>query len=600
MKPETRTLPRWPVARLAAYQPQWFGAGALGWLLYHSWPLLPGLLGKMFFDLLAGESTAPTLLMILGLVAATGLARVGIVVGATVTATKWQFGARSLVQRNLLARILRLPGARPVPGGVDRSLSTLRDDADAVAQTGGWAFDTVAAVVFASGGIAILLAVDATVTVFVVVPLVLVVLVAHGARSRIERLRERSRATTADVTGTIGDLVSGVRAIQVAGKEAAVVAHLRRQGEVRRRAALRDDLQSAWLDAVFENLASFGTGLTLLVAASAMRRGEFTLGDFVLFSTYLMQVSEYVGFVGYLARTRRQATVAFRRAGELMQDAPRNALLRHHPLRLSGPAVVAEWPVPPPAGDRLRELRASGLTLRFPDSGRGIGDVDLCLPQGSVTVVTGRIGAGKTTLLRTILGLLPAQSGSIRWNGQEVDEPATFLVPPRAAYTPQSPTLLSGTLRENLLLGLAAGDRIAAAVHGSVLDQDIAAMPDGLDTEIGVRGRRLSGGQVLRTAAARMLVRRSDLLVIDDLSSALDVATEALLWDRILDLGLTYLVVSHRRPVLARADQIIVLADGRVVGRGTLPDLLESCDDMRALLAEHAADPDVPAGRGAR
>jgi len=585
-------LPTWPVGRLAAYQPVWFFLGALGWLLYHTWPLLPGLLGKMFFDLLGGEVRGPSLGVILALVAAAGLARVGIVLTATVTATKWRFGARSLVQRNILARIFRMPGAQPVPGGVDRSLSTLRDDAEAISKTGDWAFDAVAAVVFATSGIAILLTVDAMVTLFVVVPLVLVVLLAHSVRSRVERFRERSRAATADVTGTIGDLVSGVRAIQAAGKEGAVVAHLRRQGELRKRAALRDDLQSAWLDAVFENMASLGTGLTLLVAASSMRSGQFTIGDFVLFSTYLMQVSDYVGFVGYLARSRRQATVAFRRAGDMMQGAPRNDLVAHHPLHLSGPAAVDQWPPPEANGDRLRELRVTGLTLRFPDSGRGISDVDLCLERGSLTVVTGRVGAGKTTLLRTILGLLPAQSGAVHWNGTQIGSPDGFMVPPRASYTPQSPTLLSGTLRENVLLGLAAPERVGEAVRAAVFDRDLAAMPDGLDTEIGVRGRRLSGGQVLRTAAARMLVRRPDLLVFDDLSSALDLETESELWQRVLDLGATCLVVSHRPMALARADKILVLKDGRVVGDGKLPDLLESCAEMRALMAEqHAGRP---------
>jgi ATP-binding cassette subfamily B protein len=164
------------------------------------------------------------------------------------------------------------------------------------------------------------------------------------------------------------------------------------------------------------------------------------------------------------------------------------------------------------------------------------------------------------------------------------------MVPPRASYTPQSPTLLSGTLRENVLLGLAAPERVGEAVRAAVFDRDLAAMPDGLDTEIGVRGRRLSGGQVLRTAAARMLVRRPDLLVFDDLSSALDLETESELWQRVLDLGATCLVVSHRPMALARADKILVLKDGRVVGDGKLPDLLESCAEMRALMAEQHAD----------
>src|SRR5205823_9527924 len=132
------------------------------------------------------------------------------------------------------------------------------------------------------------------------------------------------------------------------------------------------------------------------------------------------------------------------------------------------------------------------------------------------------------------------------------------------------PRLFSETLRENLLLGQPAdGPALAAAIHRAVLDPDVAALERGLDTRVGPRGVRLSGGQVQRAAAARMLVRRPALLVCDDLSSALDVETERALWKRVLgwpgDDGdapgaqPTVLVVSHRRAALRRADQIVLL-----------------------------------------
>src|SRR5262249_6975324 len=115
-----------------------------------------------------------------------------------------------------------------------------------------------------------------------------------------------------------------------------------------------------------------------------------------------------------------------------------------------------------------------------------------------------------------------------------VADPATFFVPPRSAYTPQIPLLFSTTLRENLLLGLPEADAaLAQAIHTAVLDRDVAEMEQGLDTRVGARGVKLSGGQVQRTAAARMFVRAPALLVFDDLSSALDVETEHLLWERI-------------------------------------------------------------------
>jgi ATP-binding cassette subfamily B protein len=579
-------LPTGPVRRLISYQPRWFLAGAVGWLLFHVWPLIPGLIGKAFFDVLEGHGPPGfTLATVLGLVAAAGLARVAIVFFATMTATRWRFGARSLVQTNMLNRILRRPGPAGHSHDIGRTVSTLRDDAEAISMMGDWTFDAIAAIFFGVSALVILFVVDARVTVLVMVPVMAVVLLAHVSRVKLEQFRQRSRAATAEVTGTIGDIVSAARAIQGAGKEAAVVAHLRRQGDARRHAVLRDELFSAGLDGVFANMASLGAGLVLLVAASAMRDGAFTVGDFVLFSTYLLQVTELTGFIGYLARARRQATVSFQRAATLMRGAPPDDLVAHHRLHLTGPLPVEPVRPRPKPGTPFRELRVTGLTLMFPDSGRGIRDVALRIPRGTLTVVTGRIGAGKSTLLRALLGLQTPQHGSVSWNGKEIASPSTFLIPPRAAYTPQAPALLSATLRDNILLGLNADAELDDAVRRAVLDRDVAAMADGLDTEIGVRGKRLSGGQLLRAATARMLVRQAELLVFDDVSSGLDVETEAELWRRVLADDPTCLVVSHRPALLQRADQIVVMKDGLVVGTGTLPQLLASCEEMTALMA---------------
>ena len=157
------------------------------------------------------------------------------------------------------------------------------------------------------------------------------------------------------------------------------------------------------------------------------------------------------------------------------------------------------------------------------------------MERGSFTVITGRIGSGKTTLLRTLLGLLPADAGEMRWNGARVANPTEFFQPPRCAYTAQVPRLFSDTLKDNLLLGLPdAHVDLPAALRLAVMEPDLARMEHGLETLVGAKGVRLSGGQIQRAAAARMFVRDAELLVFDDLSSALDVETERTLWERLL------------------------------------------------------------------
>jgi ATP-binding cassette subfamily B protein len=573
---------------LIRFQPRRYLLNVAAWATVWVMPAIPGLITKAFFDRLTGDQAAGfTMGTLIAFLGAYALARVAIVQVGMRNDENFRFRGSTLLRRNLLDRILELPGARAVPDSPGEAISRFRDDVDQVAETLSWTTDMIGTVTFAAVAVGILSSINLRITLIVFIPLVLVVVAAERAGTRIRAYRTAAREATGRVTGAIGEMFASVQAIKVAGAEEGMVGHFRRLNDERKVVAVRDSVFTAILESIFWNTINVGTGIILILAAGAMGpTGTFTVGDFAIFVYFLTFATDMVHFVGLFIARLRQSSVAFDRMYELLQGAPADRLVEPKHLALTGPVP----PLPsPPAREPLERLEVRNLTYHYPDTDKGIDGVDLILDRGSFTVVTGRIGSGKTTLLRTLLGLFDAEGGDILWNDRRIVDPATFFVPPMSAYTPQIPLLFSMSLRDNLTMGLDVSDEeIAEAIHAAVLEPDVAAMPTGLDTEVGPLGVRLSGGQVQRAAAARMFLRKPELYVFDDLSSALDVDTERTLWEQMFkERGdATSLVVSHRRAALRRADQIIVLEGGRVSAVGTLTELLDSSEELRRLWSD--------------
>jgi ATP-binding cassette subfamily B protein len=379
-------------------------------------------------------------------------------------------------------------------------------------------------------------------------------------------------------------MFGAVQAIKVATAEKPIIAQFSRINEERRRADLKNRLLNEVLHSLFMNISSIVTGIILLLAANAMRTGTFTVGDLSLFIFYLGSLSELTTFLGLVIARYRQIGVSVERMERLMGSDNPEDLIVVSDVHLKGdmPHVMYEQR---DGSYRLHTLAIIDLSFHHADTGRGIEDLSFEIPGGSFTVITGRVGSGKTTALRVLLGLLPKEKGSVHWNGEPVEREDKFFVPPRCAYTAQIPRLFSETLRENILMGMEKNDEsIQKAIRLAVLEDDLAGLASGLDTVVGPRGVKLSGGQLQRSAAARMFVRDPELLVFDDLSSALDIETEEKLWSRVFEKrSSTCIVVSHRKPALKKADSIIVLKNGRIDSIGTLDQLLDKSEEMRQI-----------------
>jgi ABC-type multidrug transport system fused ATPase/permease subunit len=573
----------WEVIR---YRPKRFFFCMFMWTLVHGSPLLFGILiGRVFDRLADGGSVAETAWAPAIVFAVLAIGRNLIIwLGDRVWIKHWIEQSLQL-RRNLLRWVLEAPGSRVLPLAPGEAVSTFRDDVDDLLEYMENWVDMGGLVLFGVGSVWIMASIDAGLTALLLIPVLLTLVITQALSPQIRKRRRAMRSATDQVTGFIGEAFGGVQAIKLAAAERPVLDRFHQLNTVRHKAALSDTVLTEVLRGVNRNMSTITIAIVLLVATDAIGDGRFSIGDLAVFLTYLPRLTDYMAFAGDIIAQHRRTGVAYERIRALSVDAPDQELLDRARVSLDGDLPHIELPdigIAP-----LRRLEVRDLGHWFPDGGEGLGGVDFAVERGSFTVVTGKIGSGKSTLVRALLGLVPAQ-GEVFWNGEPVEDLASFFVPPRSAYTAQVPRLFSESLADNIALGQhAARERLREAVQLAVLDPDLERLEMGLHTMIGARGVKLSGGQVQRSAAARMLATEAELLVFDDLSSALDVHTETELWRRLLaQRDVTCIVVSHRRAALRRADQILLMDRGRLVDRGTLAELLTRSELMQSLWAE--------------
>ena len=554
--------------RLWRFRPWVTALGTVTWIVFFQTPFFVGLALKALFDRLIGDAAvvadAYSVVALLFAIEASGLAL--LFVGWVTWMRTW-FIMATLMRANMLDGVFAGRGAasQRLPGSPGDLVSRCRDDVDDVIWFVDIHLDLAGSIIFAVLALTVMSSIDPVLTVVAVVPTLALVVATRVVSERIRVWRRAYREATAGISGLIGEVFSSLATVKAGAAEQRVLARLARLNQARSKAAVRDSVATDGLIAFNGWTIEVGVGLVLLLAAPAMRRGDFTVGDLALFVSFVEALSALPRRLGRMLAYHRHAEVSVERMRRLVDDyALRLGADRPIHLKEAPPST----PLRPEARGDLARLEVTDLTVRHPGSNRGVEGVDLVVEQGALTVITGPVGAGKTTLLRGLLGLVPLERGVVRWNGAVIDDPGSFLVPPRAAYLPQVPQLFSESLADNVLLGRPGenGD-LERALWLAVLDTDVAAMPDGVATRLNAHGVRLSGGQRQRAAAARALATRPDLVVVDDPSSALDGDTEETMWERLLDgEGHTaFVVVSHRAAVIERADLVVTLVDGRVV-----------------------------------
>ena len=237
----------------------------------------------------------------------------------------------------------------------------------------------------------------------------------------------------------------------------------------------------------------------------------------------------------------------------------------------------------------IESISFEGVTFQY-DGGRpAVDDVDFTLPLGKKLAVVGPVGSGKSTIARLLSGEYRPNAGRILVNGRDLAEADLTDYRRHVGYIPQEALLFSDTVRENVSFGRGHGDDLVGdALRVAQVEEEVRLFPNGLDEMLGQRGVRVSGGQRQRLAIARAVIGDPDVLIMDDVTAALDAENEERLWDAIEERrkDVTAVLITHRISTARQADEILVIDHGQVVDRGTHDELIGRCRLYRRLASE--------------
>jgi ATP-binding cassette subfamily B protein len=416
------------------------------------------------------------------------------------------------------------------------------------------------------GVVVILLVLDAklALVVFLTFPLLAIAsvafrIVSHGA---YRETRERIAAITAYLQETL----SGVRVVRSFGQEARHAAAMTELNEANREANMRTVFLNASYFPGVELLAAIGTAVILLYGGSQAIDGTIQIGLIVAFVGYLQVFFEPIQQLSQLYTTYQQGMAALDKIFDLLDTAP--------------DMVDAPGAIDP--GTLRGEIEMQGVWFSYSDGDEdwALRDVDLHVPPGQTLALVGATGAGKSTFAKLVARFYDPQRGTVLVDGHDLRGVRQQALRRQLGIVPQEGFLFSGTVHENIAFGRpeATLEEIEDAAAAVGATEFIAALPEGIETQVGERGVQLSSGQRQLVAFARALLAEPRILILDEATSNVDVRTEKTIERGLKRLlaGRTAIVIAHRLSTIRRAGKIVVLEDGRIAEAGTHDELIEA------------------------
>jgi ATP-binding cassette subfamily B multidrug efflux pump len=528
------------------------------------WILFPLVLGKAADDLHTGVTRHKLLLY------------AGLLIGIAIVKGIFQFLTRSIVigvsrdiefdlRNDLFQRLESLSYSYYQRHRTGDIMARATNDLSAVRNLMGPAIMyTANTIVLMAGALGFMISISPRLTLYTFLPLPAASILIQYFGRRIHERFERIQAMFSDISARAQENFSGARLIRAYVQEEAEIRAFEKENQEYIRRSLKLVRLMGMLWPTLELMMGCAVVLVLWLGGREVLSGQISVGQFVSFSTYMMQLTWPIIALGYVINLFQRGTASLVRLNEIMQEQP-------------------EIKDSPGVQDRENDCQITGEVefrgLNFSYEGKQVlHDLNLRIPAGTSLAIVGPTGSGKTTLVSLIPRIYDAEAGAVLIDGRPIREYSLASLRRNIGFVPQETFLFSDLIRENIALGVnsATDAEIRNAAEAANIATDIESFPEGYDTMVGERGITLSGGQKQRTAIARALIRNPKILILDDALSSVDTHTEDKILNHLRDVmrGRTTIFISHRVSTVRNADRIAVLHGGRIVELGTHDELL--------------------------
>jgi ATP-binding cassette, subfamily B, multidrug efflux pump len=421
-------------------------------------------------------------------------------------------------------------------------------------------------IVFTAGALAFMLHISPRLTFFAFLPLPFVSIVIQYFGKRIHERFERIQAMFSDISARAQENFSGARVIRAYVQEEPEIASFESANQEYIRRSLKLVRLMGMLWPTLETMLGFAIVLVLWLGGREVLLGRMSVGSFVAFNTYMVQLTWPIIALGWVINIFQRGTASMGRINEILVEQPE--------IRDSEAIATA---TPADAVALRGEIEFRNLSFGY-NGTSVLNNINLCVPEGTSLAIVGPTGSGKTTLVSLIPRIYDAPAGEVLIDGRPIADYPLKTLRSNIGFVPQETFLFSDSVRENIAFGKenATDAEIHDAAAGASIAADIEGFQEKYATIVGERGITLSGGQKQRTAIARALVRNPRILILDDALSSVDTQTEDKILNHLREVmqGRTTVFISHRVSTVRNADRIAVLHGGRIVELGTHDELI--------------------------